>query len=257
MIKCEWFSHLYFATPPITRSCAYLDSFGKFGFRDYIGLQKWMSGPDRVRASNRGPLTSLFQSHLEDRRKPCSRTLPAREPSDTPTLECLRAPITGCEAFPCTQQSIKLDAHGMRPKRFLSACAWFRDVTSFSDVSGMVCVRVEPVSILTHQTHFHSNADHTRRIRKGCDVTKSDACAQKTHRTHAVCIQLEASALTGFEPSLPAERCTWNVRCTYPLLPSTRLDRPPAQVPLFKSSMWRDRESNCATYPVSLNSIMQ
>jgi len=25
----------------------------------------------------------------------------------------------------------KLDAHGMRPMRFLSACVWFRDVTSF------------------------------------------------------------------------------------------------------------------------------
>jgi len=25
---------------------------------------------------------------------------------------------------------------------------------------------------------------------KGCNVTKSDACAQKPHRTHAVCIQL-------------------------------------------------------------------
>jgi len=37
---------------------------------------------------------------------------------------------------------------------------------------------------------FYSNADHTRRIRKGRDVTKSDACAQKSHRTHAVCIQL-------------------------------------------------------------------
>jgi len=37
---------------------------------------------------------------------------------------------------------VKLDAHGMRPMCFLSACIWFRDVTSFSDVSGMVCVRV-------------------------------------------------------------------------------------------------------------------
>jgi len=41
----------------------------------------------------------------------------------------------------------------MRPVRFLSACVWFRDVTSFSDAPGMVCVRAEPVSILTHQTH--------------------------------------------------------------------------------------------------------
>jgi len=45
--------------------------------------------------------------------------------------------------------------------------------------------------MLTHQTHYYSNADHTRRIRKGRDVTKSDACAQKTYRTHAVCIQLK------------------------------------------------------------------
>ena len=43
---------------------------------------------------------------------------------------------------------------------------------------------------LTALTHFYSNADHTRRIRKGRDVTKSDACAQKTRRTHAVCIHL-------------------------------------------------------------------
>jgi len=41
-----------------------------------------------------------------------------------------------------------------------------------------------------YRNRFYSNADHTRRIRKGCNVTKSDACAQKTHRTHPVCIQL-------------------------------------------------------------------
>jgi len=33
MIKYEAFSHIYFATPPITRSCASLDSLGKLGFR--------------------------------------------------------------------------------------------------------------------------------------------------------------------------------------------------------------------------------
>jgi len=49
---------------------------------------------------------------------------------------------------------VKLYAHGMRPVRFLSACVWFRDVTSFSDASGMVCVWVGPVSILTDQTHW-------------------------------------------------------------------------------------------------------
>ena len=31
---------------------------------------------------------------------------------------------------------LKLYAHGMRPMRFLSACVWFRDVTSFPDASG-------------------------------------------------------------------------------------------------------------------------
>jgi len=33
MINCDLLSHVYFATPPIPRSCAYLDSLGKFGFR--------------------------------------------------------------------------------------------------------------------------------------------------------------------------------------------------------------------------------
>ena len=49
--------------------------------------------------------------------------------------------------------TLKLYAHGMRPVRFLSACVWFRDITSFSGASGMVCVRVEPVSILTHRPY--------------------------------------------------------------------------------------------------------
>jgi len=48
---------------------------------------------------------------------------------------------------------LKLYSHAMRPLRFSGACVWFRDVTSFFDASGMVCVRVETVSILTHQTH--------------------------------------------------------------------------------------------------------
>jgi len=33
MINCELFSHVYFAASPIPRSCAYLDSLGKFGLR--------------------------------------------------------------------------------------------------------------------------------------------------------------------------------------------------------------------------------
>jgi len=48
---------------------------------------------------------------------------------------------------------ITLYPHGMRPVRFLSASVWFRDVMSFSDVSGVVCVRVAPASVLMHQTY--------------------------------------------------------------------------------------------------------
>ena len=40
---------------------------------------------------------------------------------------------------------------------FLRAYVWFRDVTPFSDAPGMVCVRVEPVSILTHHTNFQDS----------------------------------------------------------------------------------------------------
>jgi len=33
MANCELFSQVYFATPPISRSCANLDSLSKFSFR--------------------------------------------------------------------------------------------------------------------------------------------------------------------------------------------------------------------------------
>jgi len=33
MANCELFSHVYFATPPIPRSCAYLYSLGKFSLQ--------------------------------------------------------------------------------------------------------------------------------------------------------------------------------------------------------------------------------
>jgi len=39
-----------------------------------------------------------------------------------------------------------------------------------------------------YRNRFYSNAAPTRCIRKGRDVIKSDACAQKTQRTHAMCI---------------------------------------------------------------------
>jgi len=53
-----------------------------------------------------------------------------------------REPNRKAFAYEPWNMAVKLDAHGMRPMRFLSACVWFHDVTSFSDASGMVCVRV-------------------------------------------------------------------------------------------------------------------
>jgi len=50
MIMCELLSHVYFAAPPLRRTCAYIDSLGKFGFRAQSGLQKQMSVPAAVRA---------------------------------------------------------------------------------------------------------------------------------------------------------------------------------------------------------------
>jgi len=50
--------------------------------------------------------------------------------------------------------SIKLNEHGMRPVRFLGACVWFRDVTSFSDASGMVCVRVKVVRAVSLKRQY-------------------------------------------------------------------------------------------------------
>jgi len=44
------------------------------------------------------------------------------------------------------------------------------------------------------ETGSYSNADHSKRIRKGRDVTKSDACAQKMHRTCILCIELSCAS---------------------------------------------------------------
>jgi len=72
--------------------------------------------------------------------------------------------------------TLKLYAHVMRPVRFLVACVWFRDVTSFSDASGMVCVRIEPVFILTHQTHCSGSLPLERMRSKNAQ----DACRVHT-----------------------------------------------------------------------------
>jgi len=80
--------------------------------------------------------------------------------------------------------TLKLYAHGMRPMRFLSECVWFRDVTSFSDSSGMVCVRE-----LTHQTQcsdslllerrpyqMHQKRTWRHEIRRILPKNAQDAC---------------------------------------------------------------------------------
>jgi len=49
-----------------------------------------------------------------------------------------------------------------------------------------------------YRNRFHSNTDHTRRIRTGRDVKKSDAYTHETHRTHAVCIQRRSFTVSGY-----------------------------------------------------------
>ena len=59
-----------------------------------------------------------------------------------------------------------------------STCAWFRDVTSFSDASGMVWVRVELVSVLTHQTYCSDSLLQTI-------PDASENVVTSRHQTHA------------------------------------------------------------------------
>jgi len=94
-----------------------------------------------------------------------------------------RAPEAGCT------RHVSCAFFGrMRPiswRHVLFWCVWYGLRSSKSASEQWVwCVNIEADS--------YSNTDYTRRIRKGRDVTKSDACAPKTHRMHAVCIQLES-----------------------------------------------------------------
>jgi len=98
------------------------------------------------------------------------------------SIQCIACWRRSCRSFRAVSSVfIKLDAHGTRPVRFLGACDWFRGITwcvwyglrsSRSESEQWVwCVNIEAGS--------YSNADHTRRIRIGRDVTKSDARAQE------------------------------------------------------------------------------
>jgi len=60
MINCELFSYFFFDTPPILRSCAYLDSLGKLDFRAQIGFHEQILGSGQVRASKWGRFTTLI-----------------------------------------------------------------------------------------------------------------------------------------------------------------------------------------------------
>jgi len=81
--------------------------------------------------------------------------------------------------------------------KVLAIVLWTFSILFFTSIQNSVFKHIpspsflEPGAVsLMHQykNRFYSNADHTRCIRKGRDATKSDACAKKTHRTHAVCI---------------------------------------------------------------------
>jgi len=72
MINSEIFSHVYFATPTKLRSCAYLDSLGKFDFRSKMGFKIICRARARlglvisgwIRASKWGPFTTLDAAKL-------------------------------------------------------------------------------------------------------------------------------------------------------------------------------------------------
>ena len=121
--------------------------------------------------------------------------------------------------------TLKLCAHGMLPMRFLSACVWFRDVTSFSDASGMVCVRVEHVSILTHQTHCSDSIllerrpyqTHQKRmwrheIRRMRPTNAQDAC-----RVHPALCNKKAVAKVTLQTCYQTKKTNCNVQ-TYLML---------------------------------------
>jgi len=94
---------------------------------------------------------------------------------------------------------LKLDAHGCVLCVFFLAHSrvWFCDVASFSDASGMVYVRVEPVSILTHQTQC-----------SGFRKERYLADNRQTLRTrHVPC----AYSLSLLRAALPSFRCESSV----------------------------------------------
>jgi len=70
-----------------------------------------------------------------------------------------------------------------------------------------------------YRNSFYSNADHTRRIRKGRGVTKSDECAQKRtgrmpRATSLIVPQLERSNASLLIHSwFPLRQCRRRKRC--------------------------------------------
>ena len=58
MIKCELLSHVYFATPSILCSCAYIDSLGKFGVRPHRGF----NNKGRARAGSDFKMWPVYNS---------------------------------------------------------------------------------------------------------------------------------------------------------------------------------------------------
>ena len=96
--------------------------------------------------------------------------------AETSHRPCLVADTSNVSSVFIARGYLRSNAQYRHPFRLLP---WFRDATFFSDTSGMVCVHVEVSLMRQYRNRFCSNADHTKRIRKWCDVTKSDSCAPK------------------------------------------------------------------------------
>jgi len=93
---------------------------------------------------------------------------------------------------------------------FLSVCVWFPDITSIFDASGMVCVRVEPVSILTLQTHCseslllkrrpyqtHQKRTWRHKIRRMHPKNAEDACRARMYTDSEMIIIRFADWISG------------------------------------------------------------
>ena len=101
------------------------------------------------------------------------------------------------------------------PRTIISNCSvavlhpFFTSIQNsvFRHIPSLLFPEPRAVSLMCqYRNRFYLNTDHTRRIRKERDITKSDSRAQKMCRMHAVCILLYGK---GWEPFFLME--PWNL----------------------------------------------